>query len=662
MKTFIFGGDDLPRTPQELARLRATAEALAPSRAPQNVGEGIASIGNALVYRALMGKADKAQKAGTEAASKRYDSVFKALIGGGGSAAPSAAGAPSPASTSLAPVDGSAENARAADRGSMPGYAGFDLKGGIQQSAAALGIDPVDLATAISYETAGTFDPVKAGPTTQWGQHKGLIQFGEPQAKEYGVDWNNPLGSQLGADGAVVKYLKQAGVQPGMGMMDIYSAINAGRVGRYNASDANNGGAPGTVADKVNTQMDGHRQKALALFADQAQQASPFNAQPGMAATASPALGYAPQQPVEVASLSPEMPDMSLRRGGDAPPAAAAGMGQQNAIRALAGIPVNSEGGQAQSPATQVAQAAPMGSGFDINAAIELANDPYLPEGRKAVLQALIGQQLEQQQAQREMEMKRSDPAYQLDLQTKQAQLEKLRNPAPPAKPTDVQEYEYAKSQGYDGSFLDFQLAQKKAGASQVNIDQKTEGEFDKELAKKQAVTLDTMATEGMNARAELGVIDQLDGLLAGQGGTLTGMSGMLARYGIGGENVSDLQAADALINKLIPSQRAPGSGSMSDRDVEMFKASLPSLWNTPGGNQLILGTMRGLAQYKQAQGDIAQRVMIGEIDRKEAIKMLRELPNPLEEFRKMKPAAKTETPQQKQPVVIDGYQIEEVQ
>ena len=142
----------------------------------------------------------------------------------------------------------------------------MDLRQGILATAQSLGIDPIDLGTAISYETAGTFDPTKAGPTTQWGQHRGLIQFGEPQAKQYGVDWNDPIGSQLGENGAVARYLRGAGVKPGMGMMDIYSAINAGSVGRYGASDANNGGAPGTVADKVNGQMAGHREKAMALL------------------------------------------------------------------------------------------------------------------------------------------------------------------------------------------------------------------------------------------------------------------------------------------------------------------------------------------------------------------------------------------------------------
>lgn len=138
-----------------------------------------------------------------------------------------------------------------------------ELRIGIAAEAARLGIDPVDLATVISYETAGTYDPWKKGPRTQWGQHRGLIQWGEPQRAKYGVYEGMPVAEQLRK---VSDYLTDAGVKPGMGIMDVYSAINAGAVGRYNASDANNGGAPGTVADKVNNQMGGHRQKAIALM------------------------------------------------------------------------------------------------------------------------------------------------------------------------------------------------------------------------------------------------------------------------------------------------------------------------------------------------------------------------------------------------------------
>lgn len=138
-----------------------------------------------------------------------------------------------------------------------------ELAEALRQSASRLGVDPVDLGTVISYETAGSFDPWKAGPTTKWGQHRGLIQWGEPQRKKYGVYEGMPVGQQLQA---AERYLADAGFKPGMGILDLYSAINAGRVGRYDASDAAAGGAPGTVRDKVEKQMGPHRAKAEALL------------------------------------------------------------------------------------------------------------------------------------------------------------------------------------------------------------------------------------------------------------------------------------------------------------------------------------------------------------------------------------------------------------
>lgn len=145
-------------------------------------------------------------------------------------------------------------------------YGDGEIAQGIRDTAARLGMDPLDLATIISYETAGTFDPTKAGPTTKWGQHRGLIQFGEPQAEQYGVDWSDPVNSQLGAGGAVENYFTASGWRPGMGMLDAYSIVNAGGPGRYNASDTAAGGAPGTVRDKVEQQMDGHRRNAARLL------------------------------------------------------------------------------------------------------------------------------------------------------------------------------------------------------------------------------------------------------------------------------------------------------------------------------------------------------------------------------------------------------------
>ncbi|MGO4619037.1 hypothetical protein AB4Z34_05345 [Ensifer sp. 2YAB10] len=258
MAGFLFGGNT-GETAQSLARKREIQDALARQimgSQPKTAAEGIGALLSGIGVGISRYRTDKAQKAGTDAASTLYNSIL-------GTPARSTANAPG-----VTPGAIGGNMPKVDSKGNMPvATVGNDeIRNGIISSANALGIDPVDLATVISYETAGTFDPTKRGPTTQWGQHQGFLQFGEPQAKEHGIDWNNPVGSQLGENGAVVSYLRNAGVKPGMGMMDIYSAINAGSVGRYGASDANNGGAPGTVADKVNNQMAGHRQKALALI------------------------------------------------------------------------------------------------------------------------------------------------------------------------------------------------------------------------------------------------------------------------------------------------------------------------------------------------------------------------------------------------------------
>lgn len=298
------------------------------------------------------------------------------------------------------------------------------IRDGIVNTASALGIDPVDLGTAISYETAGTFDPMKAGPTTQWGQHKGLIQFGEPQAKQYGVNWDDPVGSQLGPDGAIAKYLKGAGVQPGMGMMDIYSAINAGRVGREGASDANNGGAPGTVADKVNEQMSGHRQKAMAL----------------LAATQGPQAAIEAISPTQGGSLTDEVaafeqtPAYSEQFPGQQPTEQPAMAAQQpTAVQQVA--QVLSAAGQAQPAVPGMSEAL-----------LRAISDPRATPQTKAVAQALMQQQAAQQaqaaeqqqwlaRQQYEQAQKRNDPAYRMGLEKSQLEIENLR--APPLTPGD---------------------------------------------------------------------------------------------------------------------------------------------------------------------------------------------------------------------------------
>lgn len=128
-------------------------------------------------------------------------------------------------------------------------------------SAKRIGADPLDLATVMSYESGGTFSPSKWGGTG--GRHVGLIQFGPNEQRDYGAHDGQTFQEQLPA---VERYLKDRGFKPGMDRLDLYSTINAGRPGLYDASDAGNGGAPGSVLDKVRDQMGPHEAKAAAFL------------------------------------------------------------------------------------------------------------------------------------------------------------------------------------------------------------------------------------------------------------------------------------------------------------------------------------------------------------------------------------------------------------
>lgn len=123
-----------------------------------------------------------------------------------------------------------------------PQKAGGPLIDAINKSAGELGVNPRDLASAISYETGGTFNPNKWGGKNN--NYMGLIQFGPNERAKYGVTEGMSASDQMES---VTKYLRDRGVRKGMGLAEIYRAINGGNVkASLNASDGN-----GTIAEHI---------------------------------------------------------------------------------------------------------------------------------------------------------------------------------------------------------------------------------------------------------------------------------------------------------------------------------------------------------------------------------------------------------------------------
>lgn len=173
--------------------------------------------------------------------------------------------------------------------------------------------------------------------------------------------------------------------------------------------------------------------------------------------------------------------------------------------------------------------------------------------------------------------------------------------------------------------------APQRIGGGGVTVNNMGENSFDKVFATEDAKTLGAISSAGIEAQSNIGRIDRLGDLMSsGPSGSAAAFKSLLGDYGIATDGLDRLQAAESLINAMVPGQRPPGSGSMSDRDVELFKKSLPRLINTPQGNAQILSTLRAIAQYDMERGEIVQALRSGRINRAQAFEALQRVKNPL--------------------------------
>lgn len=214
------------------------------------------------------------------------------------------------------------------------------------------------------------------------------------------------------------------------------------------------------------------------------------------------------------------------------------------------------------------------------------------------------------------------------------AELVKAAQTGDPAqKPTDdMREYAFAAAQGYQGSFADWQKS--KSAGTNVTVNSGSD-DFYTAADKKRGE--DFVATEvaGTKAASNLAQLNRLEQLLeSAPQGMEGGWKGFVGQFGINSEGLDDIQAAQALINSMVPDQRAPGSGTMSDADLALFKASIPSIINQPGGNALITQTLRGIALYDQQMGQIATQVLDRSLTPAQGRAEMAKIVNPLDAFK----------------------------
>lgn len=289
--------------------------------------------------------------------------------------------------------------------------------------------------------------------------------------------------------------------------------------------------------------------------------------------------------------------------------------------------------------------------------------DPWVQQEYGSVIDALMGQQMQQQNAAYESQLQQLDPAYQLGLegdrianQLAQLELDAAMNPVAaipepvfeggqwwdtstgqPVALTDaridptsaMQNFQALVAQGVPEE----QAREMAFGGGGVNVNVNNGGQdaFDDAFGKADAATIAGVSDAGLAAARAAEQINALEGVLAqAPSGAAAMWTAKANELGIDIGGAGPAAAAQAIINAMVPAQRPPGSGPMSDADLELFKQSLPRLVNTPEGNALILQTMRHINAYDQEGARIAQALRNGELTRSQAFEMLQNRANPL--------------------------------
>jgi hypothetical protein len=159
--------------------------------------------------------------------------------------------------------------------------------------------------------------------------------------------------------------------------------------------------------------------------------------------------------------------------------------------------------------------------------------------------------------------------------------------PKAKAMPAAVQEYEYAREQGYKGSFEQFQLSQKRAGATNVSNSVSMAGPkaFETELGKMDAEQLVKWRDGAQAAQATLGTVKRLEdaekqGAYSGGaanlkmtvGSYINGITGATPKGQVG----SEIYNAEA--NKLVLDQIKSLGANPSNADLAFIQKIVPQL------------------------------------------------------------------------------------
>ncbi len=366
--SFIFNPEE-GETLKSIRRKRQLAESMrrASTRMPQNVGQGLAAIGNALAGEIIDHRADKAEETGRSGAGKIFDSLSNLYYGSGGDSGSGGSATPSISGTVPEGTENSYRDAIA------------------------------------SIESAGSGDYAALGPVLDSGSYKGDRAYGRYQIMGGNIpSWSKEA---LGREVSVEEFMADPNIQD-----QIFDFKFGQSVKKY-----------GNPQDAASVWFTGRPASQGANASDQlgttgSEYVSKFNAALGR--TTAPAA----EELTRVASLNPtaSLPDTAPTQATPGPVTPTRSGDPQSALASsLANARRGSGQAAPQAPAPiQVAQA---GGNLPANYDSQLLNalgNEFLSPGQQRILESIYRQRQQER-----------DPVRQMQLEKGRLELESLRNP-----------------------------------------------------------------------------------------------------------------------------------------------------------------------------------------------------------------------------------------
>jgi hypothetical protein len=188
-----------------------------------------------------------------------------------------------------------------------------------------------------------------------------------------------------------------------------------------------------------------------------------------------------------------------------------------------------------------------------------------------------------------------------IQKEQRDAELDRLK-----AVPNDVREYEFAKGQGFTGTFQDWatKMANLKAPKTNINLNP------NKAILDVDKGTIEGLVASTNSARSIANQTRTINSLIGSQQGSgAIKLTADLQNFlGINTPTANVNQAINAIATKAATEIRTPGSGSTSDLEFGAYKSAFPSLATSKEGRDIMVKIAEANATRNAKLSDWARK------------------------------------------------------